>query len=101
VGEKELETVTQGDIGDMPNAVLESPPSFKEGDAVIVGEATGKVAGMATYGQLWPEVIDAWKARKHPAKLPGPDPDEVILAVLLDGEDRPRNFRLGDLKRGQ
>lgn len=73
-------------------------PTYVLGERVKAAGRTGTVQALSTYAELFQENVRAAALAKRPRATPI-DQKAIVVAVLLDGEERPRNFFVNELTK--
>lgn len=61
------------------------------GQRVTAEGVPGTVVSVSRFDEVYPDVVHLQALAARPRKVPA-DPDSFVVAVQLDGEERPRNF---------
>lgn len=69
------------------------------GQRVTAGGTPGTVVAVSKFDEVYPDVVRLQALATRPRKVPV-DPESTIVAVQLDGEERPRNFPESEVKGG-
>lgn len=72
---------------------------LQAGQRVTAEGVPGTVVSVSRFDEVYPDVVRLQALAAKPRKAPA-DPDSLVVAVQLDGEERPRNFPESVVKGG-